>query len=102
MRGDAAHVRDLLVDRRLRDDSGVERSASTWLDCVASCSDDLPERSSLMVARPHTGRWHQIRKHLNGLSHPILGDAKHGDSRVNRWWRPEHQHSMQHLGLLIP
>ena len=37
---------------------------------------------------PQTGRWHQIRKHLNGLSHPILGDA-HGDSRVNHWWREE-------------
>ena len=24
---------------------------------------------------------------MNGLAHPVLNDAKHGDSRVNRWWR---------------
>ena len=35
-----------------------------------------------VLARPVTGRWHQIRKHLNGLSHPILNDAKHGDSKA--------------------
>ena len=97
VRGDAAHIRETVIDRSLKDDAGVERTARTHLDCIASCSDDLPERSSLVVARPFTGRWHQIRKHLNGVSHPILGDAKHGDSRVNRWWRS--QHSMQHLGL---
>ena len=41
-------------------------------------------RTSIVLARPSTGRWHQIRKHLNRLSHPILGDSSHGNSRVNR------------------
>lgn len=42
-------------------------------------------------------RAQQIRKHLNGVAHPILNDAKHGDSRVNRWWRGERD--LRHLGL---
>lgn len=29
-------------------------------------------------------RFHQIRRHLNGLSHPIVGDSVHGSSRFNR------------------
>ena len=96
-RGDAGWIQGHTVDRSIKDDSGVQREARTRLDCLASCSDDLPERSSLVRCVPSTGRWHQIRKHLNGLAHPILGDAKHGDSRVNRWWQQERE--MRHLGL---
>lgn len=46
-------------------------------------------RCSLVQAEPSTGRYHQIRRHLRDLSHPVLGDGTHGDSRVNRWWREE-------------
>lgn len=41
-------------------------------------------RLSLLHASPFTGRYHQIRRHLAGISYPILGDAEHGDSRLNR------------------
>lgn len=97
VRGDASWICDKVVDRAIKDDKGIVRTALTRFRCVASCDDDLPERSSLIVAEPSTGRYHQIRKHLNGLAHPILGDSKHGDSRVNRWWRAER--GMRHLGL---
>lgn len=96
-RGDARAIQDTIVDRPIKDQGGTTRTAVTHLQCIASCSDDLLERSSLVRCTPQTGRWHQIRKHLNGLSHPILGDAKHGDSRVNRWWREEFD--FRHLGL---
>jgi tRNA pseudouridine65 synthase len=41
-------------------------------------------RSSLLRARIHSGRRHQIRKHLNHLAHQILGDRKYGKGRINR------------------
>ncbi len=52
-----------------------------------SANEPQPVRASVVLARPKTGRWHQIRRHLNGLSHPILGDSTHGNSKINREWR---------------
>jgi tRNA pseudouridine65 synthase len=46
-------------------------------------------RYSLVEARPETGRFHQVRRHLARLSHPLLGDAVHGDSHHNRFFRTE-------------
>lgn len=66
------------------------------LDGKASCTEltvlaSLAEpRCSLVQCRITTGRFHQVRRHLAGLGHPILGDSRHGDTRVNRWWREHH------------
>jgi len=81
------------VDRPIKDQSGKLNNATTHFRFLAGQDDgsgtiDRP-RASLVLARPETGRWHQIRKHLNGLSHPILGDTTHGDNRVNHSWRQE-------------
>lgn len=44
-------------------------------------------RYSLLEVTPKTGRWHQIRRHMNRVSHPIIGDREHGDSHHNRYFR---------------
>jgi tRNA pseudouridine65 synthase len=44
-------------------------------------------RYSLVEAQPLTGRWHQLRRHFNRISHPLIGDADHGDCRQNRFFR---------------
>ncbi len=44
-------------------------------------------RYSLLEVKPQTGRWHQIRRHMNRVSHPIIGDREHGDSRHSRYFR---------------
>lgn len=41
-------------------------------------------RCSLVHVFPKTGRWHQIRRHFNYHSYPVVGDSSHGDTRVNR------------------
>jgi tRNA pseudouridine65 synthase len=46
-------------------------------------------RYSLVRAEPLTGRWHQIRRHLKRLSHPLVGDAVHGDGTHNKIWRAQ-------------
>lgn len=49
-------------------------------------------RSTLVQVNPLTGRFHQIRRHFNYESHPIIGDTSHGDSRQNTLYR-------EHFGL---
>ncbi len=40
-------------------------------------------RYSLIKLKPHTGRRHQIRRHLAHLRHPIIGDINYGDNKQN-------------------
>lgn len=40
--------------------------------------------STLVEARPVTGRTHQIRVHAQSMGHPIVGDDRYGDEKVNR------------------
>lgn len=79
-----------LVDRPIKSERGVLHDARTWFRFVAGQPEANGQpRASLVLARPLTGRWHQIRRHLNGLSHPILGDSSHGHSKVNKEWRAQ-------------
>lgn len=41
-------------------------------------------RYSWVELTPHTGRKHQLRRHLKHIFHPIVGDTTHGDNAQNR------------------
>lgn len=41
-------------------------------------------RYSFIELIPHTGRKHQLRRHMKHIYHPIIGDSKHGDLHQNR------------------
>lgn len=41
-------------------------------------------RYSFIELMPHTGRKHQLRRHMKHIFHPIIGDSKHGDLHQNR------------------
>jgi tRNA pseudouridine65 synthase len=96
VRGTApAHV---VVDHPVPKDEGGERVPAvtelrrTW---------EGP-RCSLVLASPRTGRFHQVRRHLKHLSHPIIGDTNYGDGAVNRRFRAEfglHRLALHSLAL---
>lgn len=44
-------------------------------------------RYSLLEIHPLTGRFHQIRKHMAHIRHPIIGDRPHGCNKQNRFWK---------------
>lgn len=82
------------VDTPMKDDTGTVREAHSVVWCIGR--SDEP-RCSLLRVEPRTGRFHQVRRHVRDLHHPVICDTEHGDTRVNRWWR-EHA-GMQRLGL---
>ncbi|WP_418317219.1 pseudouridine synthase [Piscinibacter sakaiensis] len=41
-------------------------------------------RLAMLAVMPHTGRRHQIRRHLKALAHPLIGDSTHGKGPLNR------------------
>ena len=77
------------ISRPIKDENGEEKEATTLFYFVAGQEEHVDEngaeraRIGLVLARPQQGRWHQIRKHLSGISHPILGDTTH--VRTRRW-----------------
>ena len=44
-------------------------------------------RYAWVEVHPHTGRFHQVRRHMRHLSCPLIGDANYGSSEHNRLWR---------------
>ncbi len=76
-----------LLDREL-DEGKASETLVTPLSHVelpfASRPDFATSRFTLARCEPKTGRYHQIRRHLTGISHPLIGDAIHGDSKQNR------------------
>ena len=49
-------------------------------------------RYSLVELSPKTGRLHQLRIHMNKISHPLIGDPKYGDRFHNRMFE-DHFHN---------
>lgn len=72
----------VIVDHPVRE-GDHRREARTQYDPL----EHLCGRYTLLRALPETGRRHQVRYHLRHLSHPLVGDVRYGDSRVNRFFR---------------
>lgn len=47
------------------------------------------EGYSLLEVELITGRSHQIRAHFASLGHPLIGDMKYGDKRINEYFKKE-------------
>lgn len=77
------------VDHPLINEAGKKQEAITEFNLIHQVEIPLvfgkfeTSRYSIIEAFPQTGRMHQIRKHLNHLRHPIIGDRPHGCNKQN-------------------
>lgn len=94
--GEINHALDSVEDYnadRGKISSGVRREAKTTYRRLATAEIPVKisryetSRYSLLEVSPHTGRTHQIRRHLKQIRNPIIGDTKYGDHHHNRYFR---------------
>ena len=52
---------------------------------------DTADGISLCEVHLHTGRTHQIRAHMAHIGHPLIGDEKYGDRRLNQQYKMKRQ-----------
>jgi tRNA pseudouridine65 synthase len=78
---------EFVVERPLTGRNGEKQPARTECRRLARI-----DRHSLLLVRTRTGRRHQIRRHLKGIAHHVLGDTSHGKGRINAYLR-------EHYGL---
>lgn len=84
-------------------DDGVYREALTHYIPLAHTETDIPvdpyptARYTLLQLKPSTGRMHQLRKHMNKIAHPIIGDPKYGNRHHNHMFEAKFGHSMLYL-----
>jgi len=77
-----------VCDEPVNDEKGIPKSAISQCEKIL----DLPEaRCSLLKVIIKTGRWHQIRKHLNHRAHHVVGDVQHGKGGTNRFFRENYK-----------
>ncbi|MBS5214966.1 MAG: RluA family pseudouridine synthase [Clostridiales bacterium] len=56
---------------------------ASWI-CTAYRPLEIFPQYTYLEVELITGRSHQIRAHLASIGHPLLGDTKYGDEKVNR------------------
>ncbi len=85
-------LREHAVDRRCRDEPQPLREALTRYRRLATTEiavevEGYPQsRYSLLALYPETGRKHQLRRHMQHISHPIIGDTNYGRTRHNKYF----------------
>ena len=67
-----------------RRDGRVEQAVTNY-KLIGSCEIGAGFEAALIEVAPRTGRFHQVRRHLKSIGHPILGDAQYGNKRVNEF-----------------
>jgi len=84
------------IDYALTDASNKTKAAVTHYKTLEQYELDLPfgkhntSRYSLVELAPETGRFHQLRKHMAHIFHPIIGDRPHGCNKQNRLWKEKY------------
>lgn len=66
-----------------RRQNGPRVPARTTFRRLASQSCQ-PREVSLVEVVPHSGRLHQIRRHMKHIDHPLIGDSNYGRTELNR------------------
>lgn len=92
-----------IIDTPIKDEKRRSKEALTSYKLIEQTEVDIAvdpyptARYSLIELHPKTGRTHQLRKHMNKISHPIIGDTKYGNRHHNHMFQDKFGHSLMYL-----
>ena len=81
------------IDYHLQKENGNMQEAVTHYKTLDRVELKIPlgsfptSRYSFLEITPETGRYHQIRRHLDHIFHPIIGDRPHGCNKQNKMFK---------------
>lgn len=85
-------LREHAIDRRQKSEAMALREAKTRFRRLATVEipvevEGYPQsRYSLLELCPLTGRKHQLRRHMQHIGHPIIGDTSYGRTKHNKYF----------------
>lgn len=91
------------IDYPLINNEGKKQEALTkynflqQFEIPLASANNTTSRYSLLELAPKTGRYHQLRKHLAHIFHPIIGDRPHGCNKQNKLWKEKFRHDTMML-----
>lgn len=83
------------IDSPVKNEKGNYKEAHSTLIPIRSVELQIPvvpystARYTYVHFFPKTGRTHQLRIHANKISHPIIGDPKHGNRHHNHMFEEQ-------------
>lgn len=87
-----------LENKSINNDKQTQDAVTDW-QVLATSEQPFQARARFATSRyswlelkPHTGRKHQLRRHMKHIFHPIIGDTSYGDHHQNRAIR-------EHIGV---
>lgn len=81
--------RDKIADKFSREEKEAQTAVTDYVglntaEMTWAAGKYQTSRYSLVRLIPHSGRKHQLRRHMKHIFHPILGDTQYGDLHQNR------------------
>lgn len=77
--------KDGVIKTSLKKRDGKVEQAITAYKVLGSFDFGNGVNAALLSVEPRTGRFHQIRRHLKSITHPIIGDSQYGVKRINEY-----------------
>lgn len=86
---ESCHLNGYLSKNRNTNQVQITKTARQDATAIETAFRPIQAGEGITLLEVHliTGKTHQIRAHLASMAHPIIGDAKYGDSQINQYYK---------------